>query len=114
MRIQTIKSRLIFQDLRKHGHSVYAGPFRVTVLSGHSLQIGFAMPKTLGIAVRRNKLRRQMTEAVNEIHQQQALPEAAYLFRAKMPATKISYSEIVSCLNGLLEKASSAISKNDA
>lgn len=102
MKLKTIKSRITFHALRQRGVPARTDLFRVVFLEQTGFEVAFAMPKTLGNAVKRNKLKRQMKEAIKAIDPP---PQAgAYLFKPYQPAMTSSYAEISADLGKLLKK----------
>jgi ribonuclease P protein component len=60
----------------------------VVGLLGESEQpaVAFALPRTVGTAVVRNRLRRQLRAAARDLEQQELLPPATYLVIVRPPA----------------------------
>ena len=59
---EIIRSKLVFRDIIQNGHRWNGQSIRCFYLEGEKREIGFAVPKRLGHAVLRNRLKRYMRE----------------------------------------------------
>jgi ribonuclease P protein component len=65
---------------------------------GHGARFGFTVTKKLGGAVKRNRMRRRLKEAVRLVQQQHAAEEFDYVLIARSPALDRPFSELISDL----------------
>lgn len=105
MKLKTIKSREIFSALRQSGKSARNESFRIVFLEGVEFQVGFVMPKALGNAVKRNKLRRRMTEAIKVLNTKMPFKIGAYLFKPFGVAIEMNYIDVQKKIDDLMIKS---------
>ena len=94
-----------FQRVRQHGRS-YASPLMVLAFLRNELdhsRFGFVVSKRLGKAVRRNKIKRRMREAVR-LRLPRIKSGFDVVFIARQPTRQASYQQIEQALDALLEK----------
>ncbi len=94
-----------FRRVRQHGRS-YASPLMVLAFLRNELdysRFGFVVSKRLGKAVRRNKIKRRMREAVR-LRLSRIKPGFDVVFIARQPTRQASYQDIEQALDVLLEK----------
>ena len=106
-KIDTLSGRLPFEDLRHRGTTITvpdSDNVRMVFLDDRALKVAFALHRSLGNAVKRNKIRRQMKAALAEINENMQIEPGAYLFKVKKNAMTCSYSELMDNLIQLLEK----------
>lgn len=95
-----------FQWVRQHGQS-YASPLMVLAFLRNELdhcRFGFVVSKRLGKAVRRNKIKRRMREAVR-LRIPYIKPGFDVVFIARQPTRQASYVEIEQAVEQLLARA---------
>jgi len=103
--IGRIQSRSDFVRVREQGRHVRSGPLSCTMLLDSSLSqphVGYALGRSYGSAVRRNRLRRQLRELV-KTHESQMLP-GVYVFGASPRAHGTEFSELSRHLGSLIAK----------
>lgn len=71
---------------------------------GRPTRVAFAVPKRLGKAVKRNRLRRQFREAYRRRHQS-VVPGMKMLFMARAYASGLSFREIEDSVVDLLRRS---------
>lgn len=89
-----IRDRRTFEVLRQSGRRARRGPITVTyaaVGDGPQLRVAYAVGKRVGGAVVRNRLRRRLRAAVDEI---EGLEPGAYVIAATAAATTLSYEDL--------------------
>jgi len=94
-----------FQRIRRFGESK-SNRLMVLVVLPNRLEhnrFGFSVSKRIGKAVRRNKIKRQMREAIR-LRQEQIQPGRDMLFIARAPIQKASYQEIARSAYSLVEQ----------
>lgn len=88
-----IRDRRTFADLRARGRRHRCGPITVTALlvdDGFPPRVAYAIGKSVGSAVVRNRVRRRLRAAMGEL----APPCGAYLIAAGPTAASSSYPEL--------------------
>jgi ribonuclease P protein component len=100
-----ISHRTTFVALRKPAGRATIGPLRVSWLppgpEDTSAQVGYAIGKRCGTAVRRNLLRRRLREAVRR---HDPVP-GAYLVIADREAGDLSFAELASTVGSAMSSA---------
>jgi ribonuclease P protein component len=81
-----------------------AAALYVMVSPGRPTRVAFAVPKRLGKAVKRNRLRRQFREAYRK-SQPSVLPGMKLLFMARAYAASLSFREIEDSVVDLLKRS---------
>jgi ribonuclease P protein component len=107
--IGRIQSRSTFQRLRAEGRHVRSGPLSCTMMLDSSLsvpQVGYALSRSYGSAVRRNRLRRQLREILKT--RESALAPGVYVFGAAPRAHGTTFLELARHVDGLLAKCAKA------
>ena len=107
--IGRIQSRSIFQRLRAEGRHVRSGPLSCTMMLDSSLsvpQVGYALSRSYGSAVRRNRLRRQLREIIKT--RESAMAPGIYVFGASPRAHGTPFLELGQHVDGLLAKCAKA------
>ena len=105
--IGRIQSRSVFQRIRTEGRHVRSGPLSCTMMLDSSLsapQVGYALSRGYGSAVRRNRLRRQLRELVKA--RESAMAPGVYVFGASPRAHGTPFLELGRHVDGLLAKLS--------
>ncbi len=103
-----------FKRVRHTGKS-YAHPLAVIVVVkglAENSRAGIITTRTVGGAVERNRVKRQMREIISQL-----LPNLTknvdLLLIAREPASRASFTEIQSAVKGLLGKAGLVVSNNN-
>ena len=95
-----------FQQVRREGKS-YASSLIVLAFLPNKLEqtrFGFVVSKRIGKAVTRNKIKRQMREAIR-LNVNKIRPGFDVVFIARKPIVNVTYSQIVQTLDLLLKRA---------
>ena len=103
--IGRIQSRSAFARIREEGRHVRSGPLSCTMLLDSSLlepQVGYALGRSFGSAVRRNRLRRQLRELVKT--REAAMPAGVYVFGASPRANGLAYADVERHMESLIAK----------
>ena len=94
------------------------GPLSVTVLlsdlsSGtpdlSSAAIAWAIPRRVGVAVTRNRVRRRLRAIVADEHTRVPLPAGAYVFHVDPPAADLSFEELSVAMHDLLSAVRTSV-----
>lgn len=105
--IGRIQSRDAFVRIREKGVHVRSGPLSCTMLLDSSLsepQVGYALGRSYGSAVRRNKLRRQLREVLRL--REGTMKPGIYVFGASPRAHGSAFADIARHVESLLSKGS--------
>jgi ribonuclease P protein component len=105
--IGRIHTRDDFVRLRRTGHRVRIDPFWCTHLldpSALTPRVAFAINRSVGNAVTRNRLRRRARAVLAELD----LPAGYYLIGCRPEANKLTFDSIASTLGKLPEKLTAA------
>ena len=87
------------------------GPFSVTVLlsdpssgtpDSSSAAIAWAIPRRVGVAVTRNRVRRRLRSVLADEHRSVPLPAGTYVFHVDPPAADLSFGELSEAMHDLL------------
>ena len=93
MPIGRIRTRSTFTTLRQHGRRARSGALRVTYVpdptSGEA-RVAFAIPRAVGTAVVRNRLRRRLRAACAEL----SPPAGDYLLTVSTSAVTSTYADL--------------------
>ncbi len=103
--IGRIQSRAAFLQVRQKGAHVRSGPLSCTMFADASLsvpQVGYALGRSYGSAVRRNRLRRQLRELVK--NREAAMVPGVYVFGASPRAAGYSFDDLGTHVDRLLAK----------
>jgi ribonuclease P protein component len=103
--IGRIQSRSAFVRIREEGRHVRSGPLSCTMLLDSSLlepQVGYALGRSFGSAVRRNRLRRQMREVLRL--RPTPLAPGIYVFGASPRANGLAYADVERHMESLIAK----------
>ena len=109
--IWRIRDRTTFLDLRRRGRRIRRGPVTVTWLAGGEGQpprVAYAIGRSVGGAVVRNRLRRRLRAAVGELAD--SIPAGAWLIGAGAGAVDMTYDD----LKASVAEALSAIANEPA
>ncbi|MDQ2648067.1 MAG: ribonuclease P protein component [Actinomycetota bacterium] len=105
-----ITDRRSFQELRRHGRRARRGPLTVTFLADASPQprVGFAVGKTAGGAVTRNRIRRRLRAALRELLAAGRLPTGTYLVGAGAAVAPMPWTELVALVEDAVASVAGA------
>ena len=87
------------------------GPLSVTVLLSDpssrtpdpsSAAIAWAIPRRVGVAVTRNRVRRRLRAVLADEHRSLPLPSGTYVFHVDPPAAGLSFGELSVAMHDLL------------
>ena len=87
------------------------GPLSVTVLLSDpsfrtpdpsSAAIAWAIPRRVGVAVTRNRVRRRLRAVLADEHRSLPLPAGTYVFHVDPPAAGLSFGELSVAMHDLL------------
>ena len=107
-----ITDRRTFQALRQRGRRARRGPLTVTWLApdpgdDRPPRAGFAIGRSVGGAVVRNRIRRRLRAALRELQADGRLPAGTYLLGGRAELAHLPWSELVSLLEDTIAKARS-------
>ncbi|MET0903637.1 MAG: ribonuclease P protein component [Acidimicrobiales bacterium] len=107
-----INDRRTFQTLRQNGRRIRRGPLAVTWLapspgSTAPPRAGFALGRSVGGAVLRNRIRRRLRAALRELQAQGRLPAGTYLLGGGPELAELPWSALVELLEATLDEVSS-------
>jgi ribonuclease P protein component len=106
--IWTIRGRRAFQTLARSGRTVRTETLWCTFLDEPTavpLRVAFAIGRSIGTAVRRNRLRRRLREAVRGVAADLQLQRGWLLIGAKPAANKHTFDSLRGELTALLASA---------
>lgn len=106
--IWTIRGRRAFQTLARSGRTVRTETLWCTFLDDPAavpLRVAFAIGRSIGSAVRRNRLRRRLREAVRGVAAELQLQRGWLLIGAKPAANKHTFDSLRGELTTLLASA---------
>jgi len=90
-----VRDAASFRALRRHGRRHRAGPLTVTWLpgpEGEPPRLAFGIPRAVGTAVVRNRLRRRLRAVFAELAAR--VPPGTYLIGADPAAATLDYGEL--------------------
>ena len=107
-----ITDRRSFQALQQRGRRARRGPLTVTWLapapgSTAPPRVGFAVGRTVGGAVLRNRIRRRLRAALRELQRQERLPAGTYLVGGRAELAELPWAELVGLLDAAIVEARS-------
>ena len=103
-----IRDRRTFAELRRRGRRVRRGPLTVTWLPGREAeppQAAFAVGRTAGGAVARNRVRRRLRAALRELQAAGRLPSGSYLLGGTVALAELPWTELVELLGAAIDEA---------
>ena len=100
-----LSSRRAFAALRASGHRGASGPISVRFLPSTDgvPQLAYAVPRRVGGAVTRNRIRRRLRGAVETVGEE--LQSGAYLVSAEAACRTVPFGELVGALRSSLGAA---------
>ena len=107
-----VTDRQTFQALRERGRRARRGPLVVTWLAPEAgdvrpPRVAFAISRTVGGAVRRNRIRRRLRAALRELQAAGRLPAGAYLLGGRAELADLPWSALVELLEATIAEARS-------
>ena len=105
-----ITDRGSFLALRQRGQRARRGPLTVTWLApspGEPVtppRVGFAVGKTVGGAVLRNRVRRRLRAALRQLAQEQRLPAGTYLLGGSASLASLPWSDLVDLVAATIDE----------
>lgn len=106
-----VTQRATFAALRRDGHRARRGPLTVTWLAPAAddratpPRVAFAIGRSVGGAVVRNRIRRRLRSAMGELQRQGGLPEGSYLLSGDARLATLPWSELVALTADLVTSA---------
>jgi ribonuclease P protein component len=94
--IRSLRRQLDFADIRRNGIKVVEKPFRLSAVVAPDSEVvtmGYAIPRSVGPAVVRNRLRRQLRAVMAEFDGAGRLPRGAFVVSVQ-PHEPLDYDEI--------------------
>ncbi len=107
--IGRIQSRSVFTRVRAEGVHLRSGVLSCTMVLDPTLSrplVGYALGRSYGSAVSRNRLRRQLRELIKV--RETLMQQGVYVFGASPRAATVSFERLGRDLDGLLAKAATA------
>ena len=104
-----ISERAIFDGLRRATGRAARGPVRVRHIAPRSLEdqararVGYAMGRSFGPAVKRNRGRRRLRAAIAGLAPE--IPPGCYLVSADPSVTEVGYDQLVAAVKGAMTAA---------
>ena len=101
-RLWRVTDRASFRGLRRHGQRARRGPVAVTWCPATSApvpRVAFAIGRAAGGAVARNRIRRRLRAALQELLVQDRLPAGTYLVSGTAEAADLPWPELVVLLD---------------
>lgn len=108
--IAPLRLRRDFERLAIDGHVRTAGPIRVRRAADPDLdeaRFAFALPRSVGTAVVRNRLRRRLREIVRQLDRADRVTPGRYLVIATPAATSASFDELHASMMPLIASSPS-------
>ena len=112
-RPQAIRGRKVFVQLRQSRRRAWSGPVRIQFLpteeTDEARRVAFALPRKLGTAVERNRLRRRLRVVVAEATA--FVPAGRYLVGIVKGFRDVPYQELRTRVIDAMQRASEAASR---
>jgi ribonuclease P protein component len=109
--IRPIRSRRSFARLRRDGVRVRIDPLWCSHIHDPLIrppEVAFAVGRGYGTAVRRNRLRRRIRGALQDM----TLPPGLYLFGATAAADRLSATDLRETLHRLMERLDTVVTRS--
>ena len=104
--IDRVHGRAAFVDLRRHGRRVRRGPISIVFLpvDDGRVRVAYALPKRIGNAVVRNRIRRRVRAAFAHIDATRHVPlsPGRYLVTAEASIADRSFASVITALEQVL------------
>lgn len=107
--VRRVSDRATFVALRTASRRARRGPVTVaytTIGQGPQPRVAYAIPKSVGSATLRNRIRRRLRAALSGIADD--LPAGAYLLSGRRDVAEISFPELQDAVGGAISAASGA------
>lgn len=94
--VDGIKDRTMFSGFDRSAARSSSGPITVVRNSradDHTVRVAFAIPRRVGPAVVRNRVRRQLRAVLDRLRDERALPDGAYLVVVRPGARGSHFNE---------------------
>lgn len=109
-RPQVVRGRKVFAELRRSRRRAWSGPVRVQFLAteetDETRRVAFALPRKLGTAVERNRLRRRLRAVMAEATT--SVPPGAYLVGVGSGFRGLPYEELKTRMIDAMQRAGEA------
>ena len=112
--IERLSGRRTFDELHARGVRTGRGPVRLLSCTDRSprIRIGYAIPRTVGSAVARNRLKRRLRAVMAELDNEGSLAGGEYLVRVSAPFTDWSHAKLRTTMATLMQR--SAVSATES
>ncbi len=103
--IERLSSRRTFDELRAHGVRTGRGPVRRLSRPNltQSARFGYAIPRSVGSAVVRNRIKRRVRAVLTELDNEFGLPGGDHLIRVTAPITDWSHAKLRRTMADLMQ-----------
>lgn len=110
--IERLSSRRTFDELRAHGVRTGRGPVRLLSRPNltQSARVGHAIPRNVGSAVVRNRIKRRVRAVLIELDSEFGLPGGDHLIRVTAPITDWSHAKLRRTMADLMQLSASMAS----
>jgi len=105
--IERLSGRPSFAELHARGTRTGRGPMRLVscVDLSQRVRIGYAIPRSVGSAVVRNRLRRRLRAVLAELDNEVGLPGGKHLVRVSAPLTDWSHAKLRTTMADLMQRS---------
>jgi ribonuclease P protein component len=113
--VGAVRSRRVFEELRRSGTRGRSGPLVISFLkqpSWSGVQVAYAVNRRVGSAVVRNRLKRRLRAIVSE--RVSSLPAGTYVVRAGPGGSLLGFDELRVAMNQAFERATSGRPRHSA
>lgn len=113
--VARLQRRTHFSHIRAHGTTVREGRLRITGVRPDNGQepagaaIAFAIPRSYGSAVRRNRARRRLRAIANQLERDDGLPPGWFLVNVMSSASEPDHSQLQTWFVAATQKLRPAI-----